>query len=519
MKKIYSILLIMLVATISFGKQRPFERHKKHSAELNKIIHAQTSKQPFSLLSLVNVPTITKYSSWDEFNNIWVGNGAQKLIINNNQLTTTYYLGYNLIDTISRTIYTYDNQGRYIAALSENKDNSTNTYFAFSRTSITYSTNGLVQIAVIENYDTALNTWVNNAKILYEKDDRGAELKIIYYYFNNNNWEVSFGYSKKISYLNSNSLKTIEVIDSSYDFNTKSMKAAYKFTQSYDVNERAVDLKFYEPDFITGNLTLITQDSIYYDANGLPNLLVEKEVDANGNASNLLRYKDVTWVDYNPNLNIFENNPTGYIVDYNISGTWLLAGRLTTSFPDNYGSIIQTEEAYEAGNFVPNNKSTVLYNSFFDIIEEKEETFNSMNNSWVVDYGNKYLISYDSNNNQSEHITQNYNNNVNQFVNNTRNEYSDYVLVNTYVSNKIKNKLVVYPNPVNTNNLTIKYNKDTDVEANVSIYDLNAKLIKKETLLLINSVGFIKIDDLEKGIYLIQLETKDNSSFTKFIKE
>jgi hypothetical protein len=516
MKKIYALVIISLIGFNSFAIDKPFKRHQNYKTQLQKSLTKQNNE--FNLASLGNIPGLTKSNNWDEINNSWVGVTAQRQIVNNNQITQTYFLSYNLADTFSRVSYTYDNQGRYLSSLTENLDFN-RKYYPQTRVNFTYSSNGLSQTAVIERYDTVSKTWSFDSKILNEKNDRGASIRDIYYYYSNNVWEVSFGSSTKITYLNSTSLKTTEEVDSAFDFNTKTMKARFKTTQAFDANDRAVDIKFFEEDFNTGNLLLTFQDSVYYDANGIPNLLIEKEVDAAGNATDVLKYTDIVWLNYNSNINIFENNEPNYKFYYKLGSSWVLGGRSSATYPDNNGSVISLQEDYNAGVYVPDIRRSTIFNSNKDLIEETEESYDNIAGVWSYMYGNKYVITYDANNNQSEYITQNLNSNTNLFVNSEKKEYSEYVQVNTGISTAKKDELIVYPNPVTSNELNIKHKTQTNQAATVSIYDISGKQLKEINLNMNGNNSSIQLDNIEKGIYLVKFETNNETTYSKFIKE
>ncbi len=516
MKKIYALIIATVIGFNSFAIDKPFEKQHKHKAELKKSLVKKQNE--FYSATLGNIPGITKSSSWDELTNSWFGSNAQRLVVNNNQIVLSYMLSYGLTDTFSRISYTYDNQGRYSSALSELRDFNGN-YYPQSRANYSYSSNGLSQIAIIDRYDTLSNAWLPDTKILNEKNDRGAALRDIYYYYNNNTWEISFGYSSKITYLNSTSLKTTEEVDSAFDFNSKTMKANFKTTQAYNANGAAVEIKFYEEDFTTGSLILTFQDSIYYDANGIPNLLIEKEVDAAGNASDVLKYTDIVWNNYNPNINLFENEEPNFTIYYKLGSTWFLAGRSSATYPDNNGSRISLQENYNAGVYVPDSRSTELYNSNKDLIEETEESYDNAAGVWNYSYGNKYQITYDANNNKSVHISQNLNFNTKLFVNAERKEYSDYVQVNTGIANTKKDELIIYPNPVISNELNIKHKNQSNQTASVSIFDINGKQLQQINLILNGNNSSVQLDNIERGIYLVKFETNNETTYSKFIKE
>lgn len=516
MKKLYTILMAMLLAINVFAGQQLFEKHRRHQHELLKSL--QSHKKIMTQKALENVPGLTKTSSWDGSNNSWMGTNAQIQIANNNRITTTYYTSYNLVDTFNRITYTYDNQGRYLSSLTESKGMN-GQYGPQSRVSFTYSTDGLTQIILVEQYDSFTSTWRNDSKIIMSKNDRGEETRMIYYFFNNNDWEISFGYATKITYLNSNSIKTTEVIDSTFDFNTKTMKALYKITQGYDANERAVDIRYYEEDFSTGSLIYTTQDSVFYDNNGLPTVVIEKEVDAAGNATDILKFNEITWVNFNPNINLFDNYPSGYKVYFKLFNSWSLVGRSSTTFPNNYGSRITLDELYESGNYIPDQKSTELYNYNFDLIEEKYETFDVDSNFWIVNNGNKYLITYDANNNQTEYISQFYESNSKQYVNSERKEYSNFILVNTGIADSKNSTLNVYPNPVTSDEIKIKHQNFSNENSKIFIYDLSGKLIKEINAILDGTETNIQLEKIEKGAYILKHETKNEISIAKIIKQ
>jgi hypothetical protein len=516
MKKIYALVIISLIGFNSFAIDKPFKRHQNYKTQLQKSLTKQ--KNEFNLASLGNIPGLTKSNNWDVINNSWVGSNAQRQVVSNNQIVLTYMLSYGLTDTFSRISYTYDNQGRYLSALTESRDFNGN-YYPQYRVNYTYSTNGLSQTATIERFDIQTNTWLLDSKVLNEKNDRGASIRDIYYYYNNNAWEVSFGSSTKITYLNSTSLKTTEEVDSAFDFNTKTMKARLKTTQAFDANDRAVDIRFYDEDFSTGGLVYVAQDSIYYDSNGIPNLLIEKEVDASGNATDVLKYTDIVWNNYNPNINLFENDEPNYNFYYKLGSTWLLVGRSSSTYPDNNGSVISLQENYNAGVYEPDTRRSTIFNSNKDLIEETEENYDNIAGVWSYMYGNKYVITYDANNNQSEYITQNLNSTTNLFVNYDKKEYSEYVQVNTGISTAKKDELIVYPNPVTSNELNIKHKTQTNQAATVSIYDISGKQLKEINLIMNGNNSSIQLDNIEKGIYLVKFETNNETSYSKFIKE
>jgi len=117
------------------------------------------------------------------------------------------------------------------------------------------------------------------------------------------------------------------------------------------------------------------------------------------------------------------------------------------------------------------------------------------------------------------HISQNLNFNTKLFVNAERKEYSDYVQVNTGIANTKKDELIIYPNPVISNELKIKHKNQSNQAATVSIFDINGKQLQQINLILNGNNSSVQLDNIERGIYLVKFETNNETTYSKFIKE
>jgi hypothetical protein len=517
MKKLTSVLLAMLIGTTLFAKQDPFKKHKKQNAEFQKSVNE--FKKLTRVAGQEYIPGVVKMSFWDEGNNSWMPTNAHTFEVSNSRVVTSYTLSYNLSDTFSKYSYTYDVQGRYASTYYEEKDPMTGKMIPNNRSTITYSTDGLKQTVVMENYDTSSKAWYYSGKFILAKNDRGVEINTTSYFHDGNNWQMSYSFSRKITYLNSTTLKTTEIIDSVFDFNLNQMIAVFKETQNYDGNGRVIDIRTYEQGNTPGSLVYAIQDSVFYDANGMPVRFIEKIIDAQGNASNDFMYDEVTFMNFNANTDLFENDPSGFKYYSATQSGWVLEGRLSTNVLDNNGSYQELEEAYISGNYVPAGRYTEMYNNQKEFIEEKYEWYNDTTNSWIVDFGMKYIITYDANNRRLEAIHQNYNTNTNQYVNANREEYSNYLLINTGINNNKNDELSIYPNPVSSNTINIKNNNISNSEAKIKIIDMNGRIIQSESISLNNSILNLNLINIETGIYFLKLETAIGSKIVKFIKE
>ena len=81
------------------------------------------------------------------------------------------------------------------------------------------------------------------------------------------------------------------------------------------------------------------------------------------------------------------------------------------------------------------------------------------------------------------------------------------------------NSFAIYPNPSNTNNVTILYDFNaSNSKGSLEIYDLNGKIVKTENL---NSSGFskkeISLNGIVPGIYFVNLTVGNNRISEKLI--
>ena len=75
--------------------------------------------------------------------------------------------------------------------------------------------------------------------------------------------------------------------------------------------------------------------------------------------------------------------------------------------------------------------------------------------------------------------------------------------------------LTIFPNPFE-NQITISYNAQELV--NVTIFDMTGKLIYKNNLSFISVNNTIDVSFFSTGVYLVRLQSKLNTSYTKIVK-
>ena len=79
------------------------------------------------------------------------------------------------------------------------------------------------------------------------------------------------------------------------------------------------------------------------------------------------------------------------------------------------------------------------------------------------------------------------------------------------IAKNLESKVSIYPNPVFFGNLTI----EAEGHYNVNIYNANGQLIKTE--LNLNNKSEISLNDINAGLYIIQINGKDNNTTQKLI--
>lgn len=93
--------------------------------------------------------------------------------------------------------------------------------------------------------------------------------------------------------------------------------------------------------------------------------------------------------------------------------------------------------------------------------------------------------------------------------------------ISTSLKNQSKNSdaFTVFPNPVN-NDLTVSYNLNNSSKTEIRIYDVTGKLVvlnKTEELPVGYNTAKIDVSNLNSGVYMVELKTKESSSMKKFI--
>lgn len=158
------------------------------------------------------------------------------------------------------------------------------------------------------------------------------------------------------------------------------------------------------------------------------------------------------------------------------------------------------------------NDSTIEYRTHTIELSEKINIDNNIKFDLIDNYTNErikiselgtYSFDIDSN-------TTSYGNNRFKLV-----IYQSAVGINSTKNNKT---ITVYPNPAN-NLIYFKNNSLIPEEVTISLLNLQGQLLKKETKLMNTEKGFMNINNISEGVYLLKIEGKNFTESHKFIKK
>ncbi len=462
-------------------------------------------------MNLIMVPTTEKTSWWDTMTDSWETSQTKKYTYQNNRITDILILTYDLNDTLGRTLVTYDSEGRYSLVIDEMYDMMTGTYVPYSRVTFEYQNNGLTTIQTHENYN---NQWEPQYRSTSALNSRGETIKEIYESYQNGQWTLLYGYASYIQYLN-NTPKIVERVDSSYSFTENKLIADYRELRSFDANEQMIDIAYFENENNTWELQ--ERDSIFFDA-GIPVRLIMYENDGMGNLERTAKIDNINWGGvYNPNSDLFENEPIYYEYSAWVNMIWELTGRESTSFPDAFGSRIHLYEMYEMNTWIPDYRYSVLFDSHLNFIEESEEMYDQGNSGWDTYWGYKNNYQYDGNDNPSQLITQSYNQVENVYENGQRYEYSDYISIQAGIAFNKNLEATLYPNPSEDGKVFISFDNMQSQSLTIQVYNLNGQLIHEQANDLNIGQNEISFSGLNSGMYIVRILSEEGIANKKLI--
>ena len=511
MKKILLILIGVAIVTSANATRNPFERTNKKTEARNKTKSIMSNDYRAKVNAVV--PTLTKQSYWESLSNDWQGSFALKSTYANDVIVSTLQMNYAQTDTIIKQTYTYNSNKQLIQTYTEQYIGG--VFIPIFRNTYTYD--NLKEFLLSESYEASSQTWLPTSRNTIEYNSRGEQIKNIYEQNSGGVWQVQSGYSTYINYLN-NTNKIVELIDSSYNFNTMQMEADYREIKTYNANGEAVEILMYESDGM-GSLVLTTKDSVFYTA-GLPNKLLQYEYDSVSNSfQKTLKFDQLTWLNFDSNVDLFDNEPVAYWISSWQNNAWKPETRTSTTFPDANGSLVELTEAYNNLNvWVNQSRYSEFYNANKDVTENSNEIYNSFTRSWQTIYGERFIYQYDANNNITEEINEEFNIGVNAYEKTNKYEYSDFITIVLGVNTHTKTlETKLFPNPSSDGNVSIQVNLLAASALTVKVCDMKGSVVYTDERTLGKGLNTVELKNLEQGIYIVELNTEYGISIAKLV--
>jgi N-acetylneuraminic acid mutarotase len=104
---------------------------------------------------------------------------------------------------------------------------------------------------------------------------------------------------------------------------------------------------------------------------------------------------------------------------------------------------------------------------------------------------------------------------------NTRNDLWEYTSVNTSIDSKpvAVGNVLIYPNPISSNTITVSVNSLNAVQYHFTIADITGRIILQQEIMMNAGKAKIEIGDLSKGMYVLTLTNEEGSVSIKVMKD
>ncbi len=197
---------------------------------------------------------------------------------------------------------------------------------------------------------------------------------------------------------------------------------------------------------------------------------------------------------------------------------WGPEERFSTTFPDANGTFIELTEVYNSNSVWMNKeKFSEFYDANNNEVEYLKEEFNNQTNVWEVYNGEKHFYKYDANNKKIEK----YNEELQPsglYEKSVKYEYFDFITVALGVNtNKNTIEAKLFPNPSTNGNASIQVNLLEASSLTTKVSDLKGSIIYSDKRLVGKGLNTIEINNLEQGVYVVELSTRYGINRTKLV--
>ncbi len=500
------LLLLSVSLTQTYAQQDFFTRNKnieKHSIVSKSSIPNLLSSDLQRTTGVV--PTLIKYSNWDNTALMWSPQLSYKVVYLNDLPSAAFIMSYNESDTFNYITYTYNSNKQIFQEVYYSKT-SLGTLIYEKRYTYSYPNNSKMVITG-ENYDYVNNQWEYISRDAETYNSRGVVIAYTSERFINNQWELQTSIKSNIVYLNSSTNKIVERVDSSYDFNSLKFIAMNKTSKTYNSSDELIEQRDYTRE--TNGLVPFVLDSFEY-ANGKISTATTFLYDTTSMSfKESLKLTGISWKYFNPNVDINWNEPDGYTISYWDMNQWNFAQRNSTTYPDNNGSFINVNENYEDNQWKFSNSMIRLKDANQNIIEDANQYYNDSTNTWVYHSRKLTHYLYDNNNNIIEYYNETKYEFDPSFIKQEKYEFSNYITITLGV-NTFKNTIdaTIFPNPSNNGTVSINVNTELPSEVKIIITDLKGGVVLIDERVLGKGVNTMQLNNLVQGMYIVELRSE-----------
>jgi hypothetical protein len=299
-----------------------------------------------------------------------------------------------------------------------------------------------------------------------------------------------------------------EIIKYGWDKTDKKWLNVSKNEYNYDLNNNEI-LNIY---FLwEGQFSESAKYESSYDTNGRKTSMIRYVILWNGDTGQWI--KDFKF-DYSYDSNGRQTLETDYSWDMD-SSDWIAKYKNEITYNTNEGKTIYTGFVWDTISMTwsENSKSEYFFNGSNNIITEIMSNWDKVTNNWINNIKFEYI--YDMNGNENLFIMSYWNKSANQWQLDSK-AYSYYSLHNITKSSiiQIPDIVKLYPNPVKD---VINLEINSMSAATCRLYNSNGQLIK--VINVRQGLNTVNVNDLQTGIYFIQIQTRLGMVARKITKE
>jgi hypothetical protein len=456
--------------------------HKSHfllekpaQPSFNKIDEAW---QPVYKSTQGSFPQEIQHFYWD-ITTIWMADFNRVVSYDNyGKILTEISMNANTGDTTDRTVYTYDSQGRETQIL--NQIWITGSWENVLRQVYTYDLNNNREVYLEQSWQAGSWVTVGGSKYVYTYDGNNHITEEIIQYWDTNinnwhNWDRHFYTYNVNGYLIENIVQWWDDINNVWNSIGKNI---------FTLSGSGVIIEILNQSWDNPNSVWVNQqkyvDIVWHEWNGYFN---DPEVES---------YTELNW-----------NN-----------GIWENYSRVSTTY-DAYGSSVRITQYYSNSNWVNSSRESSIYDAHGNFIEFTYEFW--MNNTWVIDIGTKFLLTYNGND-VIQRIFQNYDHAMMVWVNVWKEVYSNFIYTQGISSGSLlKAGISLFPNPA-SGILNIRADDSGMKIKSIEIVSMSGQVVYEMQVSSTGQNEFqIDVSDFKEAVYFVKLQDATGIKIGKVI--